>query len=371
MASFENTCHDRIQAGKDSLAFNQGDGTLRAYLMRILTPSNSSTQRLTDIMNQPRIGMISNANSGANRKYLQQLNAIIAKQPAILHRITSSAREIPAVLEAFSTEAINILAINGGDGTTAEVFTQLLRHSAGQALPVFMLLPGGTTNMNVGDVGVRGDLRKAIRKVCAWLEQDSHTPEIQQRSIIKVTPGDKALPVYGMFMGAGAIIQGIEYCHEKIHSRGVGNEIGPGLAMARTVWGILRRDPRFIQPVSARVILDNPSETIEQRMLLLLVSSLERLFLGMRPYWGTESAGLHCSMIREDASHFMRTLPSLLRGQPTRRVTPQAGYRSHNIDALTLQMNATLTLDGEMYHIDEQTGPASISDGGKLDFIRL
>lgn len=355
----------------DSLVFNQGNVTLRANLMSILTPRHSNPQRLADSINQPRIGMISNANSGANRKHLQQLNAIVAKQPAILHRITANAGEIPAVLEEFNAQPINILAINGGDGTTAEVFTRLLRNHAWQTLPLFILLPGGTTNMNVGDVGIRGDLRKAVNKLCAWLAGSEQPPEIRQRSIIKVVPGDKALPVYGMFMGAGAIIQGIEYCHEKIHSRGVGNEIGPGLAMARTVWGILRRDPRFIQPVNARVILDNPPDTIEQRMLLLLVSSLERLFLGMRPYWGTESGGLHCSMIREDASHFMRTLPSLLRGQPTRRVTPQAGYRSHNIDALTLQMNATLTLDGEMYHIDEQTGPASISDGGKLDFIRL
>ncbi len=339
--------------------------------MSISTSSQPDSLRLTDILNQPRIGMLSNQNSGANRKHLQKLKTLVAKHPAIRHRITSSAAEIPAVLQDFASQSINILAINGGDGTTAEVFTHLLRSRILQPLPLFILLPGGTTNMNVGDVGIRGGLYKAVKKLCSWQNTGSQTTEILHRSIVKVEPGNKASPVYGMFMGAGAIIQGIEYCHEKIHSRGVGNEIGPGLAMARTIWGILRRDPRFIQPVSAKVTLNNQPEIIEQRMLLVLVSSLERLFLGMRPYWGKEHGALHCSFIREDAARFIRTLPSLLRGRPTRHATPQAGYRSHNADSLTLQMNGMLTLDGEMYQIDEHTGPARISDGGRLDFLRL
>ncbi|MEE9422641.1 MAG: diacylglycerol kinase family protein [Gammaproteobacteria bacterium] len=339
--------------------------------MNITSSNQPESRRLADALDQPRIGMISNPNSGANRKHLQQINAIVAKQPAILHRVTSSADEIPAVLQQFKEQSINVLAINGGDGTTAEVFTHLLRDQALQPLPLFVLLPGGTTNMNVGDVGIRGDLRKAVKTLCAWPDQNRQTTEILQRSIVKVVPGDEALPVYGMFMGAGAIIQGIEYCHEKIHSRGVGNEIGPGLAMARTLWGILRRDPRFIQPVKTTVTLNNQSEPIEQSMLLMLVSSLERLFLGMHPYWGTESGTLHCSMISEDAPRFIRTLPSLLRGRPPRHATPENGYRSHNVDSLSLQMNGMLTLDGEMYNIDQTTGPARISDGGVLSFIRL
>lgn len=339
--------------------------------MSISTSHKPDASRWTGALNQPRIGLISNPHSGANRKHLSRLRAIVAKHPAILHRITPSSEEIPGVLQEFNQQSINILAINGGDGTTAEVFTQLLRKHSPQSLPLFMLLPGGTTNMNVGDVGIRGNLLKAVNKLCSWLQQNRQATEIRQRPIIKVVPGNQALPVYGMFMGAGAIIQGIEYCHEKIHSRGVGNEIGPGLAMARTVWGILRRDPRFIQPVHARITLDNSSDSFEQSTLLLLVSSLERLFLGMRPWWGSEKGALHCTLIREDAVRFVRTLPSLLRGRPPRYATPAAGYRSHNINSLSLQMNGILTLDGEMYRIDENTGPASISDGGVVEFISL
>jgi hypothetical protein len=272
------------------------------------------------------------------------------------------------VLQEFAGQSIDVLAINGGDGTIAAVFTQLLHNETLQPLPLIALLPGGTTNMNAGDVGIRGGLVKAVQKLCAWSDQNKH---VIQRPILKVVPGDRALPAYGMFMGAGAIIQGIDYCHENVHSRGLGNEIGPGLAMARTIWGIVRRDHRFIQPVPVKVTLNNHTETIEQSMLLLLVSSLERLFFGMHPYWGTEIGPLHYSMIREDASRFVRNLPSLLRGRPVHHATPAAGYRSHNIDAMTLQMNGSLTLDGEMFQIDETTGPARISNGGALDFVRL
>jgi hypothetical protein len=117
--------------------------------------------------------------------------------------------------------------------------------------------------------------------------------------------------------------------------------------MARTLWGIVRRDRRFARPVAVSVELDAAPPAPAQDMLILLVSGLERLFLGMRPYWGEENGPLHVSMIRADADRLLRTLPALLRGRPSRHAGVTAGYQSHNVERIRLMLDGLYTLDGK------------------------
>jgi len=317
------------------------------------------------------VGIISNPHSGRNRRQLHRIERIVADHSGVNHCLTRSPEEIPAALAALADRQVGVLAINGGDGTVGQVLTCLLEDSPFERLPLIVLLPGGTTNMNVGDVGLRGRLDKAVSRLCRWADGERSGCRLLRRPILRVEPGNGRPSACGMFFGAGAIIQGIEYCHANIHSRGLGNEIGPGLAMARTLWGIARRDPRFVKPVSVSIAFDDGPGLPPEDILLLLVSSLERLFLGMRPYWGTGDGPLHTSIIRHDAGRFLRTLPSLLRGRPGRRATEAAGYRSHNVDRVHLMMDGVFTLDGEMYQASRAAGPVTISSAGDVTFVQL
>jgi hypothetical protein len=173
-----------------------------------------------------------------------------------------------------------------------------------------------------------------------------------------------------MFFGTGAIIHGIEYCRASIHTKGVANEVGPGLAMARTLWGIARRERRFARPVAVSVALDDAPTAPAEDILILLVSSLERLFLGMRPFWGKENAPLHVSLIHAGADHLLRDLPSLLRGRPGRHTNAE-GYQSRNVARIGLTLDGPWTLDGEMYQASRAAGPVIITDGGPVTFIRM
>lgn len=321
--------------------------------------------------NRLKVGLISNPNSGRNRKLLHKIEHIISEYDQVHHCITPTPEAVPSVLEEFAEQSVNLLAINGGDGTVAQVLSTLLLHSYFPSLPLIALLPGGTTNMNVGDIGIPGNLVKTVSVLCACSDNNHKRFRLRTRPILKVKPGDNAQALHGFFFGIGAIIQGIEYCHESLHSKGFGNELGPGLALARTVWGIIRKDSRFTQPVSATLAIDNNPVKHTESIQFLLVSSLERLFLGIRPYWGTEQGSLHFSMIRYNADRFLRTFPSLLRGRPNHNATIEAGYRSHNIEKLTMHMTGTFTLDGEMYHADDSTGAVTVDNGGELTFVQL
>lgn len=317
------------------------------------------------------VGLLSNPHSGKNQKHLHSIDNLLANQPHVLHRSTRTADAIPATLAEFADKPVDVLAINGGDGTVAQVLTHLLEHSPFQQQPWVLLLPGGTTNMNAGDVGLRGNLIHAIKRMCEWSATERGGHQLLQRPVLRVEPGTRRAAAYAMFFGAGAIVQGIEYCHAKIHSKGVGNEIGPGLAMARTFWGIAKRDPRFFQSVPVSLALEGQDPVPEQNILLLLISSLERLFLGMQPYWGSGTGNFHISLIREKPQRFIRAFPSLLCGKPNRHATPQAGYESFNTDSLQLRINGAFTLDGEIFRADPKTGPVTITDGGPVTFVRL
>jgi len=316
------------------------------------------------------VGLISNPNSGRNRKHLRAIERIVANHPRVHHCPTTGPADVPAALSVLAERGVEVIAINGGDGTVARVLTHLLGDALFERLPLIALLPGGTTNMNAGDVGLRGGLVKTVQRLCLWADDDRIEGRLLRRAILRVDPGAGQAAAYGMFFGTGAIIHGIEYCRASIHTKGVASEIGPGLAMARTLWGIARGDHRFTRPVAVSVTFDNAAPAPAEDILILLVSSLERLFLGMRPYWGKEDAPLHVSLIRAGADRLLRNLPALLRGQPGRHAGAE-GYQSRNVARIDLALDGPWTLDGEMYQASRAAGPVTITAGGPVTFIRL
>ncbi len=321
--------------------------------------------------NPPRIGLISNPHSRRNRSQLAAIEAIVANHSHILHQVTENHEQIPQALHDFAARGVNVLAINGGDGTTARVLTELFEQRPFRSLPSVILLPGGTTNMNVGDVGLRGKLRTAVRRMTHWAGTGCGNVHRLTRPILRVQGSVDRKTAYGMFFGAGTIIRGIEYCQDKIHTLGIRDELGPGVVMFRTIWGIARKEPYFADPTPLRIELDSETNQQTRQVVLLLISTLDRLFLGLRPYWGSENAPLHCTWVQKPTRRVLRAFPSLVRGKSNVHVTTENGYFSHNAREIRLWIDGTFTLDGEMYHASTETGPLTISDGGDIDFIRI
>ena len=316
------------------------------------------------------IGLICNPNSGRNLQQLTQLEAAIANCANLLYVPTASEDDIPAAIERFAQAKVEIVAINGGDGTVAHVLTHLLRHSGFKTPPKLILLPGGTTNMNVGDVGIPGKIQPAIKKLIRWSQGELPDLEPRERPILQIKQGESGAPMYGMIFGTGAIIQAIEYWHSNVKQKGFRNEFSSGLALARTVWGLIRRDPRFAKPVALDIHFGD-NQRIQQDNMMMFVSCMPRVFLNFRPFWGVEDGPLRMTVVRDRAERFLCTLPAFLRGRPNERLTPEAGYESHNVDSLTIDMEGAYTLDGEILHIDKTQGPLLIRHHCNVQFLRF
>lgn len=313
------------------------------------------------------IGLISNPNSGHNRDQFARVEALIARQPAIQHVVTRCPADIAPALEALSRRQVEVLAINGGDGTSAAILGRMLEQRLFAKPPLIALLPGGTANMNAGDVGIRGRLIPAVRRFCSWCEDPQNTQDrVVERPLLRVHAG--GVSHYGMFLGAGAVMQGTEYTHRKIHARGLRDEFSLALGTARTIWGVLRDDPRFNQAVSISLRLDDAVESATHDTLILAVSTLHRLFFGMRPFWGTGPGRLRMTLLEQHCTRFLRTFISIARGRPNRNAVPDSGYISHNADRIHLSMEGGLNLDGE---IIQAGGAVGIDTTESLRFLRL
>jgi diacylglycerol kinase family enzyme len=327
-------------------------------------------------MNAPapaRIGLISNRNSGHNRDQLDKVKRLLAGCDNICHVETGASRDIPAALRQFAEQEIEFLAINGGDGTVSAVLGHALENASFATLPPVVLLPGGTANMNAGDIGARGKLLKAVQRFCRWAECGGDTAGVEhvQRSLMRVQIGARGSPHYGMFLGMGAVVQGTEYAHQEIHSRGLRDDFSVALGTVRTVWGLFRGEPRFHQAIAVKMCFDNAPEHQEHQALIIAVSSLHRLFMGMRPFWGTEPGPLRLTLIQERPHRFLRTFLSIIRGKPNRDATAANGYISHNARQITISMQGSLNLDGEILNSGPDDGYISITASPVVSFIRL
>ena len=100
------------------------------------------------------------------------------------------------------------------------------------------------------------------------------------------------------------------------------------------------------------------------------VTTLEQLVLGLRPFWGTESAPLHYASVRAAPRHWIKALPGLLRGRPNRYITPANGYESRNAHRLLLGLDSHFFVDGEIYS-PTAGSPLVFSAGGSAGFIQL
>jgi hypothetical protein len=102
--------------------------------------------------------------------------------------------------------------------------------------------------------------------------------------------------------------------------------------------------------------------------LVLVASTLDRLVLGMRPFWGAGPGAAKVTVIENGCTRFLRTFVSIAMGRPNRNAVPESGYVSHNADRIDLSLHGDMNLDGEIIHA---AGTVRIEATDTLRFLRL
>jgi len=312
------------------------------------------------------VGMLTNPKSGGNKKGLGNIRHFLAQHPGILHAEAATPVDMNAALADFAARDVDLLVINGGDGTIHAALTAIYGRAIFPRPPIFALLEAGTTSMLSRDCGVRGKPPVALAKILDWnSDTGRNRRHIHERPVLNVRQEADTEPLCGMFFGAGAIPLGIELCHASMNPDGIRGEIMPGMIIARLILAVLMGNDTFLPPTRLGIRIDK-TPALQDSCLFAMVSTLERLFLGLHPFWGCESAPLHFTALRTKPSRLLRNLPFLLRGRKTITATPENGYFSHNAGKITLDFRGRFILDGEFF---EATSPLTIEPAGPARFL--
>lgn len=314
------------------------------------------------------VGMVTNPRSGGNKKGLGAIRDWVARNPEIHYAEAVTPAEVNAVLTDFSTRNVDLLIVNGGDGTIQAVLTALYGRACFSRPPLLALLKAGTASMLARDAGVSGKPVAALEKILAWRSdpgRDGHA--ILERPVLKLTREGDAEPLCGMFFGAGAISRGIDLCHGSMNPHGVRGELMPGLIIARLMLAALTGDDALL-PATAMGIRCDEAQAWQDSCLFAMVSTLERLFLGLHPFWGSEDAPLHFTALRTKPPYLLRNLPFLVCGRRTATSSPENGFYSHNARQITLDFRGKFVVDGEIF---EARGPLTIAAAGPARFLRI
>ena len=313
-----------------------------------------------------RVGVLSNPRSGGNKRGGKGIRDVLAKWPDVMQRDAFTQEGVAKALVDFSQSGVELVVVNGGDGTVQAALTSIGNNEIYSTPPLLALLCAGTTSMLARDVGIKGSPSAALPRVLEWAAATNTSQTVQTRPVLQVQRSSQQPSLFGMFFGAGAICQGIKIFHHRDNPMGWRGEMMPAFTMLRLLLAILCKDHEKVPPFLTRTSLNG--RPAEQRAdLLVLVSTLERLFLGMRPYWGKEDGPLRYTAVGVEPKRLPRVLISLFRSRKSRHATPANGYFSHNVQAVQLDMEGDFTLDGELY--SGGGGPVTITSAGTAMFL--
>ncbi|MDP1558712.1 MAG: acylglycerol kinase family protein [Nitrosomonas sp.] len=316
----------------------------------------------------PRIGLLFNPLGGQARKRELAIRQILTEIPRVIIHEATNAREFKTSIDCLLQADIDLLVIIGGDGTIHATLSHLFATLPPAKWPVLALVPGGTTNMTSLDLGVRGKPEQVLQRLCNYLLKPSESVLVQ-RAVLRVeqTGSEK---IHGMFFAVGLVARGVKFSRSSVKQLGITGSIFTILIMLRSLAGmILGRHQTEWAPAELSITEAN-GETHKGTYLFALVSVLDRLLLGIRPYWGKAQAPLHVTTVDQQCKHLWRSLWALFSGQG-HRLKEQDGYHSCNIHTLELLMDDEYIVDGELYQATSLNGPLRISATEPVTFLVL
>lgn len=316
------------------------------------------------------IGVLHNPFSGRNKRQPFLFQPVRARFPDVPHAEVATPAEILKALEVFARHRVKLVVVNGGDGTIQATMDALFNYPLFPEMPLLAVIPGGTANLIAGDVGL-GKFEAATLEHLLSQPQDSlRLTNCVTRPVLRVRFASNRPPMHGMFFGAGAIYHGTQLGRQTKQSIGRFGEWGAGLILVKFLLALATGSRKGLQPVTIGVSTGE-SVTVHQDYLVLLITTLERLFLGIKPFWGSTSGPLRLTSLKVPYRFLWRVLPALFRGKSHILATIDHGYMSENLSRIQLMLDSGFVLDGEVYLSAPSDQPISVEVAGNLSFVRL
>jgi hypothetical protein len=292
---------------------------------------------------------LNNLRAGRNQARVRRVLAFLKSYPEVHHVETGRAGALPDAIADLARRRVDLLIVNGGDGTLQHALTEILTSKPFDRLPLIAPLRGGRTNMTALDLGAHRNPVEGLGAVLEAARTGTLAERLVRRPVLRIESLTRREVQYGMFFGAGMIHRAIALTHRLFppgRNQGVfGAGVVTGALLFKTAF---RAKDGVLTPDKAQIFLDG--EMVRHgEFRLLIASSLERLFLKMNPFWGKEPGGVRFTAMAHGADRVGWAIPGIMRGRPRAFATPEAGYTSKNAQQADLHFDCGFTVDGEIF----------------------
>jgi diacylglycerol kinase family enzyme len=300
---------------------------------------------------------------------VRRILSLLREYPDVLHEETTSVRAVPEALTSLARQNVDLLVVNGGDGTLQYALTQILTTDEFEQLPLIAPLRGGRTNMSALDLGAHRSPTQGLRNLLEDVKAGRIARRLVDRPVLRVESLRNRRVSYGFFFGAGMIHRAIALTHEVFPTGKIQGAIGAG---AVTAGLILRASTKrlggVLTPDKAQIVLDG--ELVPRgEFLMMIASSLQRLFLRINPFWGEEKGAVRFTSVASGAHRIAAAAPGILRGRPRAFVKSEDSYTSRNVEIAQLRIDSGYTVDGEVVE-PRSDEIVRITGDQRLSFVR-
>ena len=113
-----------------------------------------------------RIGVVNNLIAGKSQQQVGRMLDFLRSHPDVLHVETDDVGVMPEALADLARQEVDLLVVNGGDGTLQYMLTEILGGGAfGDRVPMIAPLRAGRTNMTALDLGARRNALDGLSKL--------------------------------------------------------------------------------------------------------------------------------------------------------------------------------------------------------------
>jgi diacylglycerol kinase family enzyme len=312
----------------------------------------------------PGIGVITNPRSKANRRDpagMDRLGYLLGTRGEA--EATGSLDDLYRVAEQFKAANIDVLGINGGDGTISVTLTAFIEVYGDAPLPRVAILRGGTLNTIAKGLGIRGTPQAILYEVIERYHSGAELRTIE-RPILRIEPpGGPAR--YGFIFGNGIVANFLE----AYYATGKPSPMTGALVLARGILSGLWGGPyirRLFRRFQGRVTVDGVAWE-RGDYATITGATVPEIGLGFAPYARCFESlerfpllGFTCSPMGLVAS-----LPRVYKGQPVR------ADRAITVLARELLIETTAaapyTIDGDL--LSQPPGPLRVATGPRIRLI--
>ena len=218
-----------------------------------------------------KIGIISNAKSKKNRKHPEIIEGLryVSGKNAIIKE-TSDIEELYDAAKEFKEKDIDILAINGGDGTVHVTLSAFINVYKEKPLPKIAILRAGTMNTIATSLNIYGRPEDILLNIVK--KHNANTPFITtKRNLLKINEKQ-----YGFIYGSGVIYNFLKIYYQ---NEDPSPAIAAKLVAKSVIDGLMNRNSPLFQKIEVE-IEENGIKWRNKRFLAVGAMTIREIGLG-------------------------------------------------------------------------------------------